>query len=159
MTDSMYIISKTAIEYIRSKPEMYLPASAEAIGTKLAELLLVDALALGAEDVRIARSGEWYAVAADFDWLKHGKDVLGISELFERAIPLPEAGVNSIRHEVVVAAFACDVLTSANNEIVIISEGSDTKASAVGLALCERFAPLRVVAFRCQADDSDVQCD
>ncbi len=149
MTDIVRVISESAIEHIRSKPEMYLPAGASSVGTKLVGLLLVDSLALGIHDVQIVRNKDWYAIAADSDWLRRGKYALNIVDLFDRLVPLPEAGINSIRHEVVVAAFACDVLTSVQDETVIVKSSDDKNALADGLALCNRLLPMRAVAFRC----------
>jgi hypothetical protein len=149
MTNPVQIISRTTFEFIRLHPEMYLPAGGMPLATKLAELLVIDALALGVDDVRIVRSGEWYAVAADRDWLRLGGSSSDIPDLFLYLRAFPEAGVNSVRHEAVVSAFSSDVLTSIDGEAFVINSADDEKALAVGLELCRRCAPWRVVAFRC----------
>lgn len=154
MTDSIRTLSMTASEYIRAHSEMYLPPGGLPLAAKLVGLLVADSLALRVQDVHITRSGEWCAVSADCDWLGLGKNTSAVHELFRNALPLPEAGVNSIRHEVVVAAFSRDVLTSLNGEVVVIANDGDESALAIGIDLCESRAPCRAVAFRSRTDPS-----
>ena len=70
-------------------------------------LLVGDALALGVSEVGASHYGDWWVVGSPEDWLE--TDVCSVESLFSRLIPLPQAGVNSTRSEVVVRAFAAAV--------------------------------------------------
>ena len=149
MTDSIRILSMPVLEYIRLNPGMYLPAGDIHLGVKLAQLLVVDSLALGATDVRVLREQDWFAVSADRDWLALGHGGSNVGNLFSSVTPMPEAGVNSIRHEVVVAAFSHDVVTAGHGDPVVLRAGNDPDALAIGMRLCRESHPRRVIAFRC----------
>lgn len=96
------------IAHIRSHPGMYLPGGV-ASPADLASRLSADALLLGASRTLVVHDGEWWAVAADADWFSPAP--IPADELFRRIVPFPEAGVNSMRSEVLLTAFADDVLT------------------------------------------------
>ena len=79
-------------------------------GPELTYHLICDVLHLHTHsECTVARSGEWWLVYGSMDWLKH--DTLTVSELFTRIVPALEQGVNSMRGEIIVAAFAADIGT------------------------------------------------
>jgi hypothetical protein len=101
-----------ALSVIRNHPQMYLGERVVTAGM-LARRVADDARLLGCELVEIDEREDWWLVGADLDWLSLGQhppsDPL---ELFRRAWPFLEAGDNSMRCEVLVAAFAQDVFTA-----------------------------------------------
>jgi len=99
------------VEHIRSHPDLYLPGG-RADPALLASRLAGDALMLGAERVEVSHDGCWWWVAADRDWMGTNAAVTA-REAFERIVPFPEAGVNSMRSEVLLTAFAERVVTVA----------------------------------------------
>ena len=56
----------------------------------------------------------WWVVVADVDWLASAGRPL--SELFSTIVPFPGAGDNSMRSEVLLGAFAEQVLTWCGND-------------------------------------------
>ena len=88
----------------------------------------------------------WYLVGSDLDWCRIGRflpsDPL---ELFRRSWPFPEAGVNSIRSEIVVAALAEDVFTGTGGERQIV-RGGEPPPQFWGLAAGRGWR--RVIGFR-----------
>jgi hypothetical protein len=112
-SDDLRVIDPLKI--IRERAGKFLPDGDR--GTSLAEHLDEDARLLGAGSVQVERLADWFLVGGDMDWCRVGRfrpsDPL---DLFRRAWPFPEAGVNSIRSEIVVAALAEDVITGTVNE-------------------------------------------
>ncbi len=113
-------------QFIRRAPERFfrhVPPKAY----ELVQGLAADALLLTGGLVRMRRgSGGWWIVQCDEDWLCVGNkgDPL---EVFQRMLPLPEASPNSLRSEVLVAAFARDlVTTAAGGRSVIVGEAFPT---------------------------------
>jgi len=92
-----------ALDHIRAYPELYIPGG-EPKAWQLAERLASDALLLGASRVETSHSENWWFVAGDLDWLAIG--AADIAELFRAIVPFPEAGINSMRSEVLLGAFA-----------------------------------------------------
>jgi hypothetical protein len=109
------------IEHLRSRRKMYLPDSGS-IPLFLAQRLSNDAMIVGAHSVHLAHDGDWWTVSADFDWLADKSRT--VQDLFSGLIPFPEAGVNSIRSEVLLTAFAQDVVTidASGNQVVVKGE-------------------------------------
>src|SRR5690348_11695923 len=106
------------LEHIRANREMYLPGGRcdpAYLATRVAE----DALTSGAKRVEILHWQDWWVVAADSDWMARccSGDV---RELFDRVVPFPESGVNSMRSEVLLSAFADEVVTGGPGEGAVI---------------------------------------
>jgi hypothetical protein len=131
------------IEHIRRRKEMYVPGG-HPDPIYPASRLAGDALLLGATRVEMGRSDEWWWVAADFDWISSS----GVSdqEIFSRVVPLPEAGANSMRGEVLLTAFASAVVTVVGNTPRILAGPEDLKALRL-LASFSSGRP-RLVGFR-----------
>ena len=110
------------LKMIRDRPGMFLPDGDR--GTGLAKHLEEEARLLGAAWVQVERLADWYLVGSDMDWCRVGRfrpsDPL---DQFRRAWPFPEAGVNSIRSEILVTAFAEDVFTGTASERRIVQGG------------------------------------
>jgi hypothetical protein len=108
------------LQIIRSHPDMYLPGGRvdpRFFATQMAN----DALLLGASRTIAVHQGDLWGVAADVDWLSDAP--VPVAELFRRIVPLTQAGDNSMRSEVLVSAFAGDVITwSADAPLLIKGE-------------------------------------
>jgi hypothetical protein len=113
-----------AIDHIRSLPAMYLPrwdGDANRLGEWLAQRSAGDALILGAHAVETRHVGDCWAVSADVDWLAVPGETL--EDLFDNVVAFPEAGVNSMRSEVLLAAFADTVTTTTPSGTTVIKPG------------------------------------
>src|SRR5687767_46875 len=95
------------LKHIRSHPKMYLPGGI-LDPMWLATRVSGDALLLGAVNAGSTRCGDWWVAWADHDWLQ--RDGQEIRELFDRILPFREAGVNAMRGEILLTAFAKDIV-------------------------------------------------
>lgn len=98
-----------AISYIRSRKEQFIRVY-PVHGYELASNLVSDALMVSKGRVTAFRNDKWWIVASDDDWLA-GQNAIDVPGMFYRIIPLPQAGQNSMRSEVLLTAFAQDVIT------------------------------------------------
>ena len=132
------------VEHIRRNPERYVPAG-RVEPEYLAERLAEDARILGARAVQTRQVGGWWVVAADFDWVGDGTSS-GAPDVFSNVVAFPEAGVNSMRSEILLTAFADDVVTSDGTSTQVV------KTSGTAAPHVRDFVPhgpwRRVVAFR-----------
>ena len=101
------------LEHIRAHPELYF-STGHPDPSELATRLAADALSLNASRTIAIHQGPIWAVAADVDWLASAP--VPIQSLFERIVPFPQSGVNSMRSEVLIAAFAQYVETWCGEE-------------------------------------------
>jgi hypothetical protein len=133
------------IDHVRAHPEMYL-MSDRPDGASLAARLAGDALLLGAGKTLVVHDDRWWAVAADVDWLSTSASGLPLAELFARIIPLPEAGVNSMRSEVLIGAFAEQIVTWGENDPKRVMKGSEVESGRLASSVADSIWK-RVVAF------------
>lgn len=108
------------IEIVRNNPERYL-GSENISGATLSSLIEQDANLLDCGEVSTFVIDGWYIVSADGDWIK--KNSQGIDswlEVFKKLMPLPESGVNAIRHEIFLMAFAESVFISEKGSVVLL---------------------------------------
>ena len=143
------------IQHIRAHPEMYLPG-----GTvdpqALVRLLVRDARLLGAAGARGMRASDWWLVLASHDWLGDSRD--DERSLFSNIVPFPQVGPNSMRSEVLLTAFADDVVTFTPDRADVLKgdagvagDGPLDGESVPWFELPLWFGPLqprRVIAFR-----------
>ena len=136
-----------ALDLIRAHPDMYLPRGNLPLWNKLQGLLVFDAITLGAEAVTTRRMGMWTLVESNTDWLYLGHyRKTSLTDLFGNVLPFVEAGDNSIRHEVVVAAFASCVVTSGPEGMTTIQWSGDVAAEE-GSRVVAGSTATRIVAF------------
>ncbi|HEY7116786.1 MAG TPA: hypothetical protein VH475_09380 [Tepidisphaeraceae bacterium] len=141
-----------ALTHLRAHPEFYLPGG-RLEPSDFATRLAGDALALGATRTLAVHHHDWWAVAADTDWLVAIPQVAP-RELFQRIVPFPQAGANSMRSEVLIAAFADDVVTWTNGVLEVLkgrSEGLESPRMIPNdgtwrRAVAFRFEPARLKA-------------
>ncbi|MBI3971022.1 MAG: hypothetical protein HY332_07005 [Chloroflexi bacterium] len=108
-------------------------AAVELVG----EALLCDVL-----DVTVERLGDWWIVSSSQDWLS----AADVEKVFRRIVPFPEAGPNSMRAEVLLAAFCRDVVTQGSGRRLAIAGSPDAALTALFERTCRQG---RAVAFRC----------
>lgn len=131
------------LTHVRSHPEMYLPAG-RLEPSDFAARIAADALACGAGRTLAVHHDTWWAVAADIDWLAGGAPA--VADLFRRVIPLPQAGPNSMRGEILLGAFADDVITWDSQRADRI-QGTQRESESLRSLLNDR-TWRRVIAFR-----------
>ena len=83
-------------------------------GAELAANIVGDALLLTSGHVTAFRNAAWWVIASDIDWIAI-QSSSSVEDLFSRIVPLPQAGPNSMRGEVLLVAFARDVVTQSEN--------------------------------------------
>ena len=120
------IVPLDPLRAIRKRPDMYLGTdvvSPSAIALRLQD----DAKLLGARETTVREFQDWTIVSGDIDWLSLGAGAPSDSQvLFENVFPFPEAGVNSFRGEILVAAFASLAITSTPTERLAIAGRVDS---------------------------------
>lgn len=132
------------LDHIRRNPGMYLPGG-NVDPSHLASRLSYDALTLGATRTLVVHRDAWWTVAADRDWLADGSRVL--EDLFQNVVPFPEAGVNAMRSEVLLGAFADEILTW-DRQIAMVLKGVVPNPPAVQSLLGDTDQWARTIAFR-----------
>lgn len=102
------IVTIDPIAAIRARPETFLPGGR----TDPATLLLAvagDVLVGPDRQVVCRRLGAWWVVASDVDWI-YGAGSPGL-DVFRRVVSFPEAGPNSLHAEILLTAFADQIIT------------------------------------------------
>jgi hypothetical protein len=94
------------LEWTRFHPERFFK-SGVANGFEVSTHVLCDVVFSGGRCL-VERFDEWWLVASNKDWMSH--DQYSPLELFERVVAAPYLGVNSMRAEVIVRAFASEVM-------------------------------------------------
>lgn len=111
------------LELIRSNREMYLPEGPSA--ERLTERLVGDILVVPDRFAIAVRRNDWRIVASDKDWI--GKIASpAVIDHFTNIVPFPEYGPNSMHGEVLVTAFASDVITFLDSDELVIKGAADT---------------------------------
>ena len=100
------------LEWVRKNRDRFFDG--QVTGGKLANALVEQALVLGATDAANLNHDNWQIVGATRDWFREGRFVANDIESFRRVLPLPEAGQYSLRAEILIAAFARDIVTISN---------------------------------------------
>lgn len=137
------------IAHVRGRPEMYL-SGGRLDPACVANQIAGDALLLGARSAMTFRHTDFWAVAADHDWLSDGRYT--VQDLFRNVVPFPAAGVNSYRSEVLLGAFADVIRTWSSASDVLVRGPSSVAADCDMCAQLDGWA--RVIAFRLIPDPS-----
>jgi hypothetical protein len=140
-------IMESPLEFIRRRPDIFLPAG-QLRGDTLATRLASDILCLSKQGVAILQCDQWWVVAGEEDWIRLFGGERRIEECFVHMIPFPEYGVNTVHEEVVVTAFARSVSTAALDRIWTCIVGGKPDDSL--FACVDRSLPnwRRLVAFQ-----------
>jgi hypothetical protein len=132
------------VEWIKTRPEMFLWQGN--IGLQLSTNIISDALLLTGGPVTVLKKHDWWIIGSEIDWVENQSDY-SIDELFSRIISYPEAGQNSMRGEVLLMAFADDVVTIDNKKTLVIKSSTDIDINFLLLLQSENHWK-RIVAFR-----------
>lgn len=133
-----------AISLIRRRPEMFV-GEGDVRPAFLVAALAQDVLALGARQIEIHRTHEWWIVASDEDWLAYDNN-LDVREIFHRILPAPDR-VNGYRSEVVIHALAGAVFTSKATDLVVFSGDDAEIRHLLTREPFVRFSQKRIVGF------------
>jgi hypothetical protein len=101
-----------AVAFIRRRPDMFVgdnPTGASFAARVVECLILRDAGPL-----RVERSGSWYSISADKDWLVSESGAVSF-EAFYRLVPMPNVGLFYNRAEVFLTALTDAVVTSGSD--------------------------------------------
>lgn len=132
------------IDFIKNNPDRFLRHNN--LGLELTTNIVGDALLLVNEPITALNQSKWWIVSCESDWLMNTSDYT-VEEIFSRIIPLPEAGQNSMRSEILLTAFANDVVTILGKEITVIKGSLDTQNKQL-FDLKNNNLTKRIVAFR-----------
>jgi hypothetical protein len=133
-----------AIDYVRQRPERFFRAGSPA-PVELVTHIVGEVLLLGGSETYTMRNGDWWIISSNVDWLATCPDYAP-EELFFNIVALPEAGPNSMRAEILVTAFAQQVVTvSANHQSII--KGDVSQADDIWRLMASRPSWKRTVAF------------
>lgn len=120
---SEFQVLNDVVAWIRLHPERFFAG-----GVVTAQQLLVqvvrDAIVQSALPVTVDRVGRWWIVVSNHDWLEI-QDDQSIVDLFQKLIPLPVAGPECHRTEVLLTAFARSVVTATPKGIVVVKGSAD----------------------------------
>ncbi len=109
-------IVRDALEFVRSKPEMFFPLDGKPSPLRVLPYLMSDVIELGGGTCTIRRSHDWWIIASDKDWFDAPYYKLSEVELFARIVPAPQHGPNSMRGEILVAGFFHSVWTTRDEQ-------------------------------------------
>ena len=132
--------------HLRANPDLYLPGG-RAEPSDLATRLAGDALTLGASRTLAVRHGDWWAVAADIDWLTAAP--VSVHDLFSRIVPFPQSGPNAMRSEVLLGAYVDHVVTWSGSTSTLV-KGSASDIHPLRTSFDDP-SWRRVIAFRIEA--------
>jgi hypothetical protein len=133
------------VNYIRQRKEMFL-RSQEPNPIELVEHIVGDAMHSGVSECYILRENDWWLIASKTDWLKC-QSKYSPEDLFTHIVAFPEAGQNSMRGEILLTAFAKEVITVTPNERAVIS-GTVTDDACIWRMALRDPEWQRVIAFR-----------
>jgi hypothetical protein len=135
-----------AIDYVRQRPERFFRGSSPE-PVELVTHIVGEVLLLGGSGTYTIRSGDWWMISSNVDWLATCPDYAP-EELFFHIVAFPEAGPNSMRAEILLTAFAQQVVTvSADHQAIIKGDVSQDDNIRRLIASCPDWK--RTVAFRC----------
>ena len=137
-------ICDDALVWIRRHREMYLDANVTPAA--LVDALTSEVIALGIESIGSFSRDGWHIVGARQDWMREGRCWASDEDTFHRIIALPELGQNCMRAEVLVAAFAQDVVTILASRMTAISGRCDIQQTLEREMTARQW--VRLVAFR-----------
>jgi hypothetical protein len=128
------------IDFIRRRPAMFFRRG-EFSPDEAVERVVGEALRCGAADLAIKRLGAWWIIWSKRDWLPPRDH----HTAFQRIVSYPEGGQNSMRAEVLLTAFASDVVTQTGTGLLAIKGAPDSELRRF---LSQHGDVGRVVAFR-----------
>ena len=135
-----------SLEWARANPAFFF-TEGKATSQALTEQLAAAVHALGSDAVSVHVVNDWSVVAAADDWFLLGQFRIPESLQFASLTPFPEVGQNSTRPEVLVAAFARDIVVLGPLGIRV-AKGTVAPNDALHTVLAQSPTWKRAVAFR-----------
>lgn len=135
-----------ALGWIRSRPERFFPGGI-IDPVVLLTYLMSDVVRLGGGECTIRRSGDWWLIGSDVDWLVNAS--IPLVDLFARVVPAPKHGEHSMRGEVLVSAFATSTWIARSGSERVCIRGDEPSDSVWSRAIDMH----RVILFRIQMPD------
>lgn len=135
-----------SITHIRRRPQIYFGPLQEPSAGSLVTHLIDDAIALGVLPVHCDFISGWWIVAAKEDWVLKGNP-RSLIDTFNQLGTFPEMGRNCYRSNVLVTAFAEDVVVFGSEGMTVIT-GADIDVASLAKEIENKYPNHRVVAFR-----------
>ena len=134
------------LEHMRRSKDMYLGRE-EVVPEYLATLIANDALTLGVKQVTVTHCNDWWLISSEDDWLQI-ENVYGIEDTFHKILPLVGGGLESMRREIFLTAYASAVFTRKDDKLLQIV--GSVEANDHQLADCLKMIPKgnRIVGFK-----------
>lgn len=139
----MKLETVNTLEWVRTR-EGDLFAAGRATPMGLMAYVISDVLEIGKGECRVVANGAWWLVSSNVDWMHHA--ALSTGGLFDQVVPAPEHGEHSIRAEVLLNAFARDLVTEAPSGRLLV-KGSAPEDQFERAVMRMGWA-MRLVAFR-----------
>ncbi len=105
-----------SLKYVASHPEIFINEGAD-LFHELASRIVSDVISFDCLPVAVDFCLDWWVVSSPKNWLDVDRPV---SELFTNLIPNPKAGRNASRNEIVVNAFADNVIVCQQGHVELI---------------------------------------
>jgi hypothetical protein len=141
----LHVISD-AVELIKKDPPRYLEGAERATGEYLAARLVSSLIWISAFPAKVSKSGEWWLVSSDKDWLA-SSDLRSVADAFATIVPMPRAGRNSHQAEILLTAFA-DVVVTSNREDIAWIKGDSSEYALPEELNSRSTGGGRIVAFK-----------
>lgn len=116
------------ITHIRQHPEHYL-VDGIIEGSAIVSRVMQDILTQSSISAFCAREGTWWIIASEIDWI-NSCSPLTVKKYFSQITPNPEVGQNAFHAEVLLTAFAEDLIVFSKSERIVIN-GKATPPEAV----------------------------
>ncbi len=121
--------TEDGVKQVLTTPQMYLGGVSKATAEILLSAMFSDAILLNEKKILYSQIKEWHVLSGLTNWTE--RNVFNLKsplEIFQRIIPFPEGGVNSIRSEVLLTAFASQVFVKYDTQwyIVKVNEPENT---------------------------------
>lgn len=111
-----------SLKYVKENPDIFFANTLETYD--LATGILRDVISLGCAPCQVDICLNWWIVASKKNWLQQNIDY-SLPELFTHMIPNPSVGLFAIRGEILLNAFAENIIVSENGEIHLIKGQAD----------------------------------
>jgi hypothetical protein len=136
-------LANDTLEYIRKRPKMFVRTIS---GVELATAIVGGACLLTQKPVTVIHQEPWWIIGSEGDWLETQTGA-SVQDFFFRIVAFREPGPNSMHGEVLLSAFATDVVTQSVTGSWIV-KGTVSPADPVWDFIRTHPEWKRVVAFR-----------
>jgi hypothetical protein len=114
------------IKFVREHPRMFL-GDAEFQPGPVAGFICYSAVLLTGREAMLLQNAEWWAIGCRSDWI--GMLQSNVGNVFQSLIAFPEHRANSFHHEILLTAFATNVVILTPNDVNQIKGDDQSKIS------------------------------